>query len=181
MILLFVMIKHQKISESTKKFVAGRQHFKCANKPNSNLDKLETYQCPLWANDTEHKGSFDESGYAIDHKKQKREFCVAFNKNSYQITDQGLTEYNDMSNLQSLCLYCKTVKTNNVMYSNTRRNQDKSQLNKFCAISNNDDIDNDANSLDEEDVELCEEIIRKKEKQNKRLKKQLIALQKNAK
>jgi hypothetical protein len=38
----------RKVTESLKKKVAGKQFFKCANKPGSNLKRLEDYQCPLW-------------------------------------------------------------------------------------------------------------------------------------
>ena len=56
----------RKVTESIKKSVAGKQHYKCNNKPHSTLDKLDNYKCPLWKG-SEHKGSFDESGYHIDH------------------------------------------------------------------------------------------------------------------
>lgn len=43
----------RKVSESTKKQVAGRQRFRCATVPN--------YACPL------RNEPFDEAGYDIDH------------------------------------------------------------------------------------------------------------------
>jgi len=100
------MSKRSELTESTKKEVAGRQFYRCANKPNSKLDKLEDYDCPLWACE-EKKGSFDKSGYAIDHIK---EFSV--------------TKDNDISNLQALCVSCHTVKTKKFMQKKKKMNKD---------------------------------------------------------
>ena len=61
------MMKKRNVSEAIKKSVAGRQSYKCANKPGQNIRGLEGYQCPLWMMSNENKGSFDESGYEIDH------------------------------------------------------------------------------------------------------------------
>ena len=48
--------------------VAGRQGFKCANKPDIVLKGLETYKCPLWLKSEEdNRGSFDQSGFDMDH------------------------------------------------------------------------------------------------------------------
>lgn len=89
------MSNSRKVSESTKKIVAGRQFYKCANEPGSNLDKLAHYQCPLWARaNIKTMGNFDESGYDIDHIE---EFAVSNN--------------NNISNLQALCKNCHAVKT----------------------------------------------------------------------
>jgi len=54
------------ISESVKR-IAGKQFYKCANKPNINLRGLRDYKCKLWQLTCDNKGSFDESGYEIDH------------------------------------------------------------------------------------------------------------------
>ena len=43
-----------------KIIVAGRQAFKCANKPDKVLKGLETYKCPLWQLEHEDKGSFTD-------------------------------------------------------------------------------------------------------------------------
>lgn len=79
------------IPESVKKLVAGRQNYKCANSTSSHLPGLNGYRCPLWENGD---GSFDESGYQIDHII---EFCKTFN--------------NKPANLQALCTSCHSVKT----------------------------------------------------------------------
>lgn len=56
----------RKVSESIKKKIAGKQFFKCKNEPGSNL--IAGYDCPLWKSvDVKTRGSFDESGYEIDH------------------------------------------------------------------------------------------------------------------
>lgn len=49
----------RKVSEAMKKMIAGKQFYKCANKPKSKLLGLGNYECPLWKstyNDT--KGCF---------------------------------------------------------------------------------------------------------------------------
>jgi len=91
------MSKRSDLTESVKKEVAGIQYYKCANKPNSNLDKLENYECPLWKSE-KNKGCFDKSGYAVDH-----------------IIEYSLTKNNDITNLQALCASCHAVKTKKFM------------------------------------------------------------------
>ena len=82
---------NRNVSEGTKKLVAGKQNYKCANSPNSKV--VENYSCPLWEHKT-RKGSFGEEGYHIDHIK---EFCISKN--------------DDITNLQALCVSCHSVKT----------------------------------------------------------------------
>src|SRR5579872_3534362 len=95
----------RKLTEAIKKKVAAKQHFRCANKPNSNLVGIEDYQCPLWKNNGD--GVFDESGYNIDH-----------------INEHSLTQNDNIKNLQALCLMCHGLKTNNFVMSDLcpRRN-----------------------------------------------------------
>lgn len=82
-----------RISDSTKKQVLGRQQYRCANAPGSTLHKqLNGYTCPRWH---QHGGSFDESGYQVDHIVEE---CLSGSSN-------------DPSNLQALCLSCHGVKT----------------------------------------------------------------------
>ena len=83
----------RKVSEGQKKIIAGRQQYKCANKPFSNLLKLEKYNCPLWEREN-NQGCFDESGYEIDH-----------------IIEHSLTGNDSLENLQALCVTCHRVKT----------------------------------------------------------------------
>src|SRR5208282_5756102 len=59
----------RKVTVGQKKLIAGRQHFKCANKPGSKLRGLKDYDCPLWLR-VNHPGSFDESEYDIDSNLQ---------------------------------------------------------------------------------------------------------------
>lgn len=83
------------VSEGLKKLVAGRQNFRCANKPLSNV--VKNYKCPLWENDS-RQGSFGEEGYQIDH-----------------IVEHSISKNDDESNLQALCLSCHSVKTRRFM------------------------------------------------------------------
>ena len=83
------------VSESIKKRVAGRHFFKCANRDNEILN----YKCPLWQKNDETKGSFDESGYEIDH-----------------MSELSISGNNELSNLQALCKSCHTVKTKRFFY-----------------------------------------------------------------
>jgi len=96
------MSKRKNISNSIKSTVAGRQYFKCANDHNADLDGIGTYKCPLW--NGENKGSFDESGYEIDHKI---EHC--------------LTKNDDINNLQALCKSCHQVKSKMFQRSDTAK------------------------------------------------------------
>jgi hypothetical protein len=89
--------KERKVSEALKKRVAGLQYFKCANKPESKLTGFTDYKCPCWSRE-EHKGSFDASGYDIDHKEE-----------------HSLTANDSESNLQALCKMCHQYKTNGFM------------------------------------------------------------------
>jgi len=48
------------LTEAMKKMIAGKQYFKCANKPKSNLRGLKKFNCPLWKiNDSDIKGNFN--------------------------------------------------------------------------------------------------------------------------
>jgi hypothetical protein len=90
-------IKYTDVGEATKKKIAGRQFYKCANNLTAKLDKLENFKCPLWAKADENKGSFDESGYDIDH-----------------INEHAVTLDDGKNNLQALCKSCHSVKTKNI-------------------------------------------------------------------
>lgn len=92
--------KPKSISESIKKQVAGKQFFKCANSPNSNLKGLEGYNCPRWLLSGPNQGSFDESNYEIDH-----------------ILEKSIGGSNDTTNLQALCHSCHGLKTKRFMSS----------------------------------------------------------------
>lgn len=86
--------KNRKVTESLKKSIAGQQYYKCANSPTANLEKLEDYKCPLWQKVDQNKGCFDQSGYEIDHIKER-----------------AITHNDTESNLQALCKSCHSVKT----------------------------------------------------------------------
>lgn len=99
------------LSKSLKESIAGKQSYRCANKPGKKLKGLENYECPLWKN-TKDCGSFDENGYEIDHKV---EHC--------------LTADDSESNLQALCACCHGVKTKRFLRS--ERNPRKKNIRKF--------------------------------------------------
>jgi hypothetical protein len=113
----------RKVKESTKKLVAGRQKYKCANNPTAKLDKLENYECPFWK--SENEGSFDESGYEIDHIE---EFSKTHNDNE--------------SNLQALCKSCHSVKTKKYQMNNDSVKNNEDEIN-----NNDEDIDNNDNNI----------------------------------
>jgi hypothetical protein len=106
--------KH-KISEETEEIIAGFQHYRCANKPKSNLAGLHGYNCPLWEKNSENRGSFDMAGYVIDNK-------IKFDA----------SEDDDIDELYALCISCHTVKKLIFM--------EKSN-NKKIQIDNNEDSD----------------------------------------
>ncbi len=87
-------IHSRNITEARKRFIAGKQHYKCANNPSTKLKRLENYDCPLWDKENDNKGSFDQSGFEIDHID---EFFVSHD--------------NTEDNLQALCKSCHSVKT----------------------------------------------------------------------
>lgn len=83
----------EKLTESKKKDIAGRQNNKCANNSNEEYSKkILNYECPFWKNGSE--GNFDLSGYEIDH-------IVRF----------ADSQDNSETNLQALCRCCHSVKT----------------------------------------------------------------------
>jgi len=100
------------LSESIKKRIAGQQLYKCANKNNLQLKGIENYSCPLW--NSINNGSFDESGYEIDH-----------------IEELSISNNNNITNLQALCRSCHLVKTKRFMNNN---NKDRKNV---PALSNN--------------------------------------------
>lgn len=82
------------VPQELKQLVAGKQRFKCNNKPYSDNRGLEFYECVLWRLIGPDQGCFDESGYEIDH-----------------ILEHSLCEDDSENNLQALCRLCHTVKT----------------------------------------------------------------------
>ena len=106
------------ISDATKRYVAGKQLYKCANKKNITLIGLEGYKCPLWYSD--NNGSFDESGYDIDH-----------------IVEYSLTKDNSVHNLQALCKICHSVKTKKYMIGINDKELNKNVLIRHKPIINN--------------------------------------------
>lgn len=110
----------RKLSEVTKKKVAANQHFKCNNKPGSNLRGIGQYECPLWKIDGENKGIFDRSGYEIDH-----------------IIEWCLTQNDDITNLQALCRMCHGVKTSEFTLSNNIKKVKKNKPDNIITNFNN--------------------------------------------
>ena len=90
-------------TEAQKRLVAGRQSFKCANNSNVILKGIENYKCPLWLkSDSDNKGSFDQSGYELDH-----------------INELSVSGDNSLDNFQALCKSCHCVKTKNFLMKKT--------------------------------------------------------------
>lgn len=82
-------------TEAQKKLIAGKQCYKCANKPGSQISGIQTYACPLWQkHEADNRGSFDESGYELDH-----------------IKELAISNDNSLDNFQALCKSCHSVKT----------------------------------------------------------------------
>lgn len=94
------------IPAETRNLVLGRQRYKCANGPGSNLKGLGNYQCKLWQENGINQGSFDCLGYEIDHIKE------------YSIGGSAKPK-----NLQALCPECHSVKTKNFMTNNNTTSQ----------------------------------------------------------
>src|SRR5689334_18358673 len=110
------MSKRIAISESIKKQVAGRQRFKCANKPGKKLNGVGDYECPLWKHED---GTFDQTGYCIDH-----------------IIEYAITQNNDIKNLQALCSMCHQMKTK-IFQNNNKITENKVLNNKLNRLLNN--------------------------------------------
>jgi hypothetical protein len=126
------------LSESTKKQIAGRQGYKCANFPGSNLERIGAYKCILWKLDNSiFQGNFDITGYDIDHIT---EFCKSGNDSP--------------DNLQALCKTCHMVKTRNFMTVRTKKPKKtkKNNIDNSDVIRTNNNecfIDSNNNSKDE--------------------------------
>ena len=117
------------LSENIKKIIAGRQKFRCANKPGSKLRGLNGCLCPMYqipGND----GSFNESGYDIDH-----------------IIEKHAHGSNHVDNLQALCPNCHAYKTRRytsklhhknelISFGNTPRNRHESLINYLEFLNN---------------------------------------------
>lgn len=106
------------LSENIKKIVAGRQKFRCANKPGSKLRGLNGCFCPMYQIPG-NAGSFNESGYDIDHIIEKH--------------DHGS---NHIDNLQALCPNCHAYKTRRYTSKLHRRNRQKSLINYLKFLNN---------------------------------------------
>ncbi len=134
------------VSEGRKKQIAANQHFKCANKPESNLNKLENYLCPLWKNQ-DNNGVFDESGYQIDH-----------------IIERAEGGSDDPLNLQALCSMCHAVKTNqytvgrNKIRSFKKENELSKKENELLKREN--ELLKKENELLKKEIELQEKDIK---------------------
>ena len=85
----------KKPTDATKRLIAGKQSYKCANNPNVKLRGIETYLCPLWQKSiNDNSGSFDESGFELDH-----------------INELSISGDDSFDNFQALCKSCHAVKT----------------------------------------------------------------------
>jgi hypothetical protein len=139
------MHRKRQLRESLKKKIAGKQNYKCANSPNIKLEGIDDYDCLLWLNGD---GSFDISGYEIDHIE---EHCISANDNE--------------DNLQALCSNCHKVKTKNFMmnYGNEKLIEDIEYFNfvKYMDVMNKSMMDlqkklNDEREKNEHLIEIIE-------------------------
>jgi len=130
------------VSEGTKKLVAGKQNFKCANSPKSNI--VPNYCCPLWQNKNRN-GSFGEEGFHIDHIK---EFCISHDDN--------------ITNLQALCVSCHSVKTKRFIIPYMSNLQRKKSMKKVEEKKQEIKVEEK-----EENIFEIDEIIDKKKNGNK--------------
>lgn len=96
-------MKRASISPAKKNIIAGKQHYKCANKPKSNIPYLENYNCVMWI---AYNGNFDEAGYEIDH-----------------IKELSVSKDNSDKNLHALCISCHKVKTKRFLMNKTKCNE----------------------------------------------------------
>jgi mRNA-degrading endonuclease YafQ of YafQ-DinJ toxin-antitoxin module len=116
--------------------IAGLQHYKCANKPESNLIGLKNYKCPLYFhNDPILKGSFDDSGYEIDHITLSLSGQVMLEAVLPSITEHCIDQNDDVDNLQALCKMCHSVKTKKfLMNRNNNKNNSNNNNNSFGTL-----------------------------------------------
>ena len=89
----------RKVTESVKKSVAAKQRYKCATIPD--------FDCPLWK---VGDGTFDESGYEIDH-----------------VHEHSMSHDDGPANLQALCLSCHRVKTKRFMQQQPKKPRSAAQ------------------------------------------------------
>ena len=131
----------RKVMKLLEEQIAGKQRYKCANKPGANLPNLENFKCPLWKIPGDRRGIFDESGYTV---------C--------KVNDDLDTD--EFVNMQVLCPTCYFVK--NERYA---EKQNKNQCNDFDSDpdSDSDDIidetDSDSDDIIDETDSDSDDII----------------------
>ena len=104
------MSKRRQLSQKEILFLVESQHGKCANYPDKKEQNgMKGYLCPLYESQR-LKGSFDESGYQIDH-----------------IDEYSISKETSIENSQALCPCCHSFKTKKFMKQPTRVLQDASQ------------------------------------------------------
>lgn len=135
------MSKSQEIvmSQNIENYIAGKQHYKCANMPNSKLYGIDNYRCLLWK--ASGDGSFDRAGYIIDH-----------------IIDYSLFSEFNISDLQALCPSCHNAKMIKLAMKD-----EMTKDGKIVIIENNKDVEIDKN---EDNYDVLDEkyIVREKKK-----------------
>lgn len=65
------------VTKNYEKYIAGTQHFKCANQPGTNISGLKKFDCPLWKIDGLNKGLFNTTGYELDPVTKTYALCRA--------------------------------------------------------------------------------------------------------
>jgi len=151
-------MKRECISEARKKLIAGKQYYKCANNPKSNIPYLKNYKCVMWI---AYSGNFDESGYEIDH-----------------IVEYSVSKDNSDDNLHALCISCHKVKTKRFLMDknkkntkgNTKNNNTENKLDSYLNNMNYEDLKRLAILLCVSDRGTKETLISKIKKQSNLLK-----------
>ena len=97
------MSKRRQLSQKEILFLVESQNGKCANYPDKKEQNgMKGYLCPLYESER-LKGSFDESGYQIDH-----------------IDEYSISKETSIENSQALCPCCHSFKTKKFMKQPTR-------------------------------------------------------------
>lgn len=135
----------RKVTIAMKKQIAGRQYYKCNNKPGAKLIGLDDYKCPLWLSSEDNKGSFDNSGYEIDH-----------------ITEWSITKNDNPDNLQALCKSCHCVKTKLFQINKTNKTKtehNSKQILKSKVSTNKKNTTNIKADIDNNNTSYCDWLM----------------------
>jgi len=130
-----VPIKFRQVSES---YVAGKQRYRCANKPGSYFNGLSEYACPLWKHgEPDSIGRFDMAGFKISRITKH---C---NPND---------GFDDCQNMRVFCTSCHSVKKHSTSKINDSDDEDDDDTDDNDT-DDDEDNDNDENTIDDDDTD----------------------------